>query len=447
MKNENLKKIKILAKIGRKDDTDQFANEFGSISEGDLVKWFVVDKKWVFGDFLRYFSRFLCKLSGQCEIDVDSFYSALTTFSTEQIDMGLVFATTYASVVPYSRKTSKQKQPPQFTFTKSLNSKLVQEMENLTFYVNQARRLQDIPSNLLFPEAFVNEIKQLVHDLPKLKIKVLDRQQLAEKGLNLFLGVNKGSSKEPRLLIVEYLANPESKEVYGLVGKGITFDSGGMNIKVQSYMSTMKFDMSGAAIACATVLALAKNAVKTNVIAVAALTENSIGSNAQKPDDIVVSYDGKTVQIDNTDAEGRLVLADAIAYARKDLKVTRIYTIATLTGAIGVTFGDVYTGVWSTDHAIWKELKKSADFVGELVWRMPFHSEYRHVLNTAIADLSNISNRNFYAGSSVAATFLLEFSGDVPLVHLDVASTAVSQEKTGTGIMIRTLYQICKLQK
>ncbi|KJH40676.1 cytosol aminopeptidase family, catalytic domain protein [Dictyocaulus viviparus] len=184
-------------------------------------------------------------------------------------------------------KTISKKSAPHTTLSRDLDKKFVQEIDNLATTVNQVRRLQDIPSDLIFPVSFVEEIEKICAKFPNIEKKALGRDQLKKLGMNLLLGVNKGSDKQPRLLILEYFGNPKSNEIYGLVGEGITFDS----------------------------------------------------------DDILVSYDGKTVQIDNTDAEGRLVLADAIAYARKHYKLSRIYDIATLTGAVEICFGDVYTGV------------------------------------------------------------------------------------------------------
>ena len=444
MNKTNLKKI---ITIIAKKCSQEICHDQLDFSTKKSEKCFGILPNQSLADFSRNFCSFLEKITGHVQIDLDSFINAMNHLPKEQLLKELVFCTQYVSHLPYCKKTICQKKLPVISFTREIEPKIVEEITNLANSVNYVRQLQDMPSDLLYPASFVEKIQTIVNDVPKIECEVYDKAQLQKMGMNLLLGVNKGSNKEPRLLVMKYFANPKSNEIYGLVGKGITFDSGGMNIKTQSHMSTMKFDMSGAAIVCGTVLALARNKIKTNVIAVAALTENSIGPNALRPDDILISYDGKSVQIDNTDAEGRLVLADAIAYLQKNTKVTRIYDIATLTGAIEICFGDVYTGVWSTSDKIWEDFFKAASTAGELVWRMPFHAEYRKVLDTQIADLSNISNRPYFAGSCVAATFLAQFNGQIPLVHLDIASTAVSRKKTGTGVMVRTLYQVCKNQK
>lgn len=192
----------------------------------------------------------------------------------------------------------------------------------------------------MFAKRFEKEAK----GLKNVKVTILDKKALVAKKMGMLLGVNKGSKHEAKLLVIEYTGAPSSKAKFAYVGKGICFDSGGMNLKTGGHMRTMKYDMSGAAIVCATVLAAACNKVKANLVAVAPLTENLLSNEAQRPDDIVTAYNGLTVEIDNTDAEGRLVLGDAIAYAAKDLKATRIFDVATLTGAMIYALGSTFTG-------------------------------------------------------------------------------------------------------
>ena len=307
------------------------------------------------------------------------------------------------------------------------------------------RNLQDRPSSQIYPESFAEEVKKLFADVQhKVSISILNKEDLKGEKMNLLLGVNAGSVREPRLVCVEYLNNPNSNEKFAYVGKGITFDSGGMNIKTMSFMRWMKFDMSGAAAVLATVYALAKNDVKTNVVAIGAMTENLPSPTAIRPDDIIVSHAGKTVEIDNTDAEGRLVLADALSYAVKKYNATKLVDVATLTGAMIFSLGDTYTGVWATNDDDWFVFDKVAFQSGEYVWRLPLHEDYRKQLDSRIADIANCSTDR-KAGSSSAACFLVEFTHGVNYIHLDVAMTT-DAKNMGHGTMIKTLYNFAKIQ-
>ncbi|AKX34382.1 leucyl aminopeptidase [Spiroplasma litorale] len=310
-------------------------------------------------------------------------------------------------------------------------------------FVNFARDLQDLPPN----EGTAPKIAELIEtkskELDNVSCKVLDKKDIEKLGLNLLLAVNAGSDTDPRVVILEYCGD-KNKEKIGLIGKGITFDSGGYNLKSSQSISGMKFDMSGAAIVSSTVLALAKSKSKTNVVSVAVLTDNRIGGHATLTESIVKSYNGLTVQIDNTDAEGRLVLADGISYAVRDLKVDKVFDIATLTGAMRFSLGKWHTGVFTKFDRLWQLIDKAAFAQSELVWRLPMIWEHLEIMKTTpIADLTNTGQPGAGAGSSTAAAFLDLFAEGKPYLHLDIACTA-EEGGRGKGVMLKTLFELLK---
>jgi leucyl aminopeptidase len=278
---------------------------------------------------------------------------------------------------------------------------------------------------------------------PKVKTAVFDKKKLQEEKMGLILAVNRSSSHEPVLIQAAYKGNPKSKDHVVLVGKGITYDTGGLSLKPTDNMLTMKCDMAGAATVLGAVRTAAELGLKVNVTAVAPVTENCIGSQSYKLGDVYRSYSGKTVEITNTDAEGRLVLADALAYAVKHLKPTCVIDLATLTGACVVALGEEMAGLFTADEALAQELLEAADQTDELLWRLPVHPDYQEALKSDIADLVNSTGRD--AGATKAALFLQEFVGDVPWAHMDIAGPAyLSKPKhynptKGTGYGLRML--------
>ncbi|MDE7075562.1 MAG: leucyl aminopeptidase [Malacoplasma sp.] len=418
--------------------------------EKDNVIYFLVDKNDL--DLPRiddYIRRVTSGFKKDIEVDLKSFIEVFALTSESEIEnllTVLVVAFRFNQKIPF---TMKQKVDPGYGLKYTVSEKY-KDIIGKAIVISDAqyfcRNLQDRPSSQIYPESFVEEVKKLFKDVAdKVRISVLDKQELKKEGMNLLLGVNAGSIREPRLLCIEYSNNPTSNEKYAYVGKGITFDSGGMNIKTMSFMRWMKFDMSGAASVMAAVYALAKNDIKTNVVAIGALTENLPGATAIRPDDIIVSHSGKTVEIDNTDAEGRLVLADALSYAVKKYGATKLVDIATLTGAMMVSLGDTYSGVWATDDKDWKVFKKTAYESGEYVWRLPLHEDYLKQLDSKVADIANCNSNDRRAGSSSAACFLVEFTHGVNYIHLDVAMTT-DVKNMGQGTLIKTLYNFAKTQ-
>lgn len=279
-----------------------------------------------------------------------------------------------------------------------------------------------------------------------LKATVLDKKGLEKEKMGLLLAVNRGSFRDPALIVLEYTGNAKSKEKVVLVGKGITYDTGGLNLKPTGSMETMKSDMAGAATVLAATLVAAQLKLDINVTAVIASTENAIGARSYKPGDVYASHSGKTVEIDNTDAEGRLVLADALSYAKKHLKPTCMVDLATLTGAMVIALGEEAAGVMSNHSELAKALCLAGQETYERLWRMPLFDEYRDQLKSDVADLKNTGGRP--AGSITAGLFLQEFAGTtIPWAHIDIAGTAyLSKErrympKNASGFGVRLLVE------
>jgi len=254
---------------------------------------------------------------------------------------------------------------------------------------------------------------------PKLKTTIFDKKKLEQEKMGLLLAVARASPHDPYLIQTSYKGNPRSKEHIVLVGKGITYDTGGLSLKPTDGMLTMKCDMSGAATVLGAVLTAASLGLKVNVTAVAPVAENCIGSKSYKLGDVYRSYSGKTIEVNNTDAEGRLVLADALSYTVQHLKPTCIIDVASLTGAIVVALGEEISGFYANDDRMANELMSASKKTGELLWRMPLYPDYLESFKSDIADMVNSGGRD--AGSIKAALFLQEFVGTIPWVHIDFA--------------------------
>ena len=283
---------------------------------------------------------------------------------------------------------------------------------------------------------------------PKVKTTVFDKKWISEEKMGLLLAVNRASSKDPVLIQASYKGDPKSKVHIVLVGKGVTYDTGGLSLKPTSNMLTMKSDMGGAATVLGAVKTAAALGLKVNVTALTPVTENCIGSNSYKLGDVYRSYSGKTVEINNTDAEGRLILADAIAYAVKNLKPSYIVDLATLTGACVVALGEEFSGLFSNDDDLAETLLEAADQVDELMWRLPVHDSYQEMLKSDIADMVNAGKRE--GGAITAALFLQNFTEDVPWAHIDIAGPAFVEKPRyynpikGTGYGVRMLIEFLK---
>lgn len=312
--------------------------------------------------------------------------------------------------------------------------------------VNFGRWLGDEPANIMTPVRVAEEAQGWA-EACKLQCEVLDEGQLRESGMASLLSVSQGSEQPARVVVLSYQGGGD--ETLGLVGKGVTFDTGGISIKPAADMHYMKYDMCGAATVLSAIGAVAQLGARVNVLAVVGLVENMPGRAATRPGDVVRAANGKTIEVINTDAEGRLVLADALDLARKR-GANRLVDVATLTGAMKVALGDVTTGAVGNNETWTAELLSAARSAGEYVWPMPLYSEYSDKIKSNIADMMNTGGR--YGGALTAAAFLRHFVGDTPWVHLDIAGTAYTEKdsawqmKGATGVMVRTLVELAERQ-
>lgn len=345
------------------------------------------------------------------------------------------------------RKAAQKKLDIDLTLLNSKDKKLVKEtlekLDKIGATVGFVRNLQITPPNFLNSELLAEKIEQDLKTakLANLKCKILTKKEILAKKMGLLLSVNQGSMYEPRLVEINYHNGKKNSPHLVIVGKGITFDSGGYSLKPASYMVNMKYDMSGAAISYGVIKLAAQLNLKVNLSVVLPLTDNRINGDASTPDAVFVSYSGKSVEVNNTDAEGRLILADGITYALKDLKADKIITIATLTGAILTSLGHTFTGTFASDCKFFDQFQQAAKSAEELIWRMPFHSDFsREITKSHVADLKN-TDLTGKGGSSSAAEFLKQFSADKPFIHLDIAGTAY-KEGIPTGIMVKTLLKL-----
>lgn len=295
--------------------------------------------------------------------------------------------------------------------------------------VRYCKDLCNEPANYLTPEVFANDVKRL--EYLGLDVEVFDKQRMALEGINLINAVGKASVNEPKMLIVSWKGNRQQEEYdLALVGKGICFDAGGMNLKKGKELDDMKMDMSGAAAVVATLKATALQRIRKNIVAVVGLAENVLGPNAMKVGDVYASYSGKTVEIVNTDAEGRLIVADCLSYVQKNYKTKKIISIASL-GAMRGIFGDAYAGLVANDDALAKKLIKCGEKVGENLWRMPLDEKYEKEISSNIADVKNLST-DWYVSLSAFA-FLNEFVKEASKwAHIDI--DRLKSEKTGLSL-------------
>lgn len=303
---------------------------------------------------------------------------------------------------------------------------------------NRAREWQNAPGNELTPEALAQEAVRIAQR-HNLEYEVLGPAELKSGGYNLLLGVGAGSSKPPRLIRVRYRGNHQETVKAGaadvalaLIGKGITFDSGGISLKDPDNMGRMKDDMSGAAAVLSAIDVIASRKVPIDVMAVIAAAENMPGPNAQRPGDVIVSADGKTVEVVNTDAEGRLVLADALTHALRN-GATHMIDLATLTGAATIAIGHAASAAVSNDDVFWSSVEQASRLAGDRVWRLPIYADYRILLRSQIADLRNADYGE--AGTIMGAMFIAEFAGGKPWAHIDIAASAWNTNSELTTVL------------
>ena len=310
--------------------------------------------------------------------------------------------------------------------------------------VNRARELQNLPSNVADPIFLAGRAQEIADAHEAVELELFDREQIAQRGMGAFAAVAQGTDAEPRLIVLRYRGGTRGPHL-GFVGKAVTFDTGGISLKPGAKMSEMKFDMSGGAAVLESIDAIAKLALPVTITAVVPATENMPSGHAIKPGDIVTALNGKTIEINNTDAEGRLILADALSYVVEQ-GAERIVDLATLTGAIIVALGSTHAGLFSNDDDWFAEVDAAGAATGELGWRLPLHRETAKLVEGTYADLDN-APAGRKASSITAAHFLSNFVGDVPWVHMDIAGTAWELGrpyvgKGASGFGVRTLIEL-----
>ncbi|AOG61024.1 leucyl aminopeptidase [Spiroplasma helicoides] len=439
--NKEKQELTLIAFDKEKIDKSYIIKEHGVTSlDGEKgVICFCIDKSQNFQSLNEHLQKFLSGNKYNLNIDLDSFVNLYE--NKEEVFQLIVECVFFQLHLQYSlkEKTTNNKNIINILFDKKYES-VFKNSEIKMEFVNFARDLQDLPPNVGTSVYIAEKIQAKAKNIKNLKVTILDKKEIEKKEMGLLLGVNAGSSVDARVVILEYVGD-SSKKRTAYVGKGITFDSGGYNLKGSANLVNMKFDMSGAAIVSSTVMALAKKEAKCNVVSVALLTDNRIGSKATLTSSVLKSMNGKTVEIGNTDAEGRLVLADGLTYAIRELQAERLITIATLTGAIRFALGNWYTGSFTNDMDFYQEFEVSAQKAQEKVWRLPMDEEHLKVMQASkIADITN-SVMSGAAGSSTAAAFLNSFAENKSYIHLDIAGTAYADER-GHGTMTRTLFEL-----
>lgn len=390
--------------------------------------------------------------------------SKLESMSTNLLEL---FSSTKVDVENFGQAAAEAMILANYSFSKYLSEERKEKIKQLNLVVVKCNKSEDVldksmqigkviaentnfvrdlvnePAEVVTPEYMENIARKIAND-KKMQIKVLNKQELQKLGMNALLGVSKGSDLAPKLVILEYKNG--SGKATALVGKGITFDSGGYNLKPTKYIEEMKQDMAGAAAVLGTMKAVAELGLKKNLIGVMPLCENMVNGSAQRPGDIVKAYNGKTIEIGNTDAEGRLILADALAYTEDKYKPEVMIDLATLTGACVVALGYYAAGMVSKDKKLISELVKSGEQSGDCVWELPFYDGYQDWMDGSISDLNNVAvkGKGYEAGAVTAGVFLSKFVKKSKWAHLDIAGTAywsvdgdyLSKGATGSGVRV-----------
>ncbi len=323
----------------------------------------------------------------------------------------------------------------------------IEEINNIMEGIFLARDLVNEPAIVMTPVELAKRAKDELEGLG-VEVEIYGREKIEELGMTAFLAVSKGSAIEPQFILMKWNGDISSDEKLALVGKGLTYDSGGYSIKPGDSMVTMQSDMAGSASVIGVMKAIAKSNLKRNIVGIVAACENLISGEAYKPGDIIGSMAGKTIEVWSTDAEGRLTLADALWYAATVEKANEIVDIATLTGACVVALGGVNTGAITNNDNLMQDIKDAAELAGEPVWQLPSNDEYRDLIKGSFGDLKNTGGRG--AGTITAGLFLEEFVNKTPWVHLDIAGTAYFSAERGylpkgaTGVPVKTLYNLAK---
>lgn len=324
----------------------------------------------------------------------------------------------------------------------------IKEANNIIKGIFLARDLVNEPAMVMTPKKLANTAKEELEAVG-VEVEILGRDEIEALNMKAFLSVSKGSANEPQFIVMKWNGDKSSNEKLALVGKGLTYDSGGYSLKPTSSMVTMKTDMAGSASVIGVMKTIALSGVVKNVVGVVAACENLISGEAYKPGDVIGSMSGKTIEVLNTDAEGRITLADSLYYAATVIKADKIVDIATLTGGCVVAFGDVNTGAVTNNQELMDTVIEASKLAGEPMWQLPTNDEYKEALKGTIGDLKNSTGGS--ASALTAGLFLQEFVNDTPWVHLDIAGTSDLEKPRGylpkgaTGVPVKTLYNLAKM--
>lgn len=413
----------------------------GCQAERVLVVGFGKDEGCKPGDFRRAADSAAKAVTATGSKDVHVFCSDVSVADRDQSWKATQFKLALAARNYKFQQLKSQKKPSKLKSATycmddkaELNTvkKLIPQITATAEGMNYARDLGNLPGNICTPTYLANEAKKLGKASDALSVEVLDEKQMAELGMGSLLAVAAGSKEPAKLIVMNYQGGGDSTKPYVLVGKGITFDTGGISLKPGQAMDEMKFDMCGAASVLGVMKALTSLEAKINVVGIIAASENMPSGKATKPGDIVTSMAGKTIEILNTDAEGRLILCDALTYAER-FKPKAVVDIATLTGACVIALGNHASGLFANNDELADKLLAAGEYTGDRAWRLPLWDEYKKQLESNFADIANIGGRE--AGSVTAACFLAHFTEKYPWAHLDIAGTAwlSGSEKGATG--------------
>lgn len=331
---------------------------------------------------------------------------------------------------------------------KEAETLFIKELRPVAESIDFSRNLISEPPNVIYPESFAYEAQKELSSLG-ITVEILGEREMQKLGMNALLGVGQGSTKESKLLVMQYNGGSKDEAPIAFIGKGVTFDTGGISIKPATNMEDMKYDMAGASIVTGLIRSLAARGAKANIVAIAGLVENMPDGNAQRPADVVKSMSGQTIEVINTDAEGRLVLADCLWYCQDRFKPKLMVDLATLTGAIIISLGTHHAGLFSNNPELEQNLLQASKNTEEKLWPMPLGSEYDKMIDSVIADIRNTGNGKG-AGSITAAQFLKRFVNDVAWAHLDIAGVAWADKDSdlhptgATGFGIRLLNEFIK---
>lgn len=405
-----------------------------------------VDIKEIFAKISKELKKMSIK---ECTIDISELYKKYENFMIYHMIEGLILG---------GYKYSKNKENNELNCKINLygikkmdiknSENIIKETICLMQSVIFARNTVNAPGNRLRPGDFVNEIDKFMKDV-NVDIEVLDYKKLKELKMDALLAVGDSSEFKPYLVVVRYNGDKESKEIFGLVGKGVTCDTGGYCLKSSNSMSGIRGDMAGGAAVIGVIHALAQNNIRTNATAIVPICENRISDSSLLVGDVISSYSGKTIEILNTDAEGRLILADAVSYGIRNEKITKVLDIATLTGAVVNLLGFTIGGVMCDDEKLFNKFERAYNYTKERYLRLPFYKEHEDMLKSDIADIKNIGKS--HCSTLTAGLFIREFTQGKPWIHIDIAGTAWTeppifeyQSKGATGSGITTIYELCK---